>query len=106
MVNISSDAAVAGYEGWGGYGASKAALDLISLTLAHELKDSGVAVVSVDPGDMRTQMHQDAFPGEDISDRPLPEVTLPFWAWLLGQEPMKVSGRRYQAQAELWEEAG
>lgn len=103
VVNISSDAAVAGYEGWGGYGASKAALDLISLTLAHELKDRGIAVVSVDPGDMRTQMHQDAFPGEDISDRPLPEVTLPFWAWLLGQEPMKVSERRYQAQAEVWE---
>jgi NAD(P)-dependent dehydrogenase (short-subunit alcohol dehydrogenase family) len=106
VVNISSDAAVAGYEGWGGYGASKAALDLISLTLAHELKDNGVAVVSVDPGDMRTQMHQDAFPGEDISDRPLPEVTLPFWAWLLGQEPIKISGRRYQAQAEVWEAAG
>jgi len=70
------------------------------------LKASGVAVVSVDPGDMRTQMHQDAFPGEDISDRPLPEVTLPFWAWLLGQEPMKVSGRRYQAQGEVWEAAG
>ena len=105
VVNISSDAAVAGYEGWGGYGASKAALDLVSLTLAHELKDAGIAVVSVDPGDMRTQMHQDAFPGEDISDRPLPEVTLPFWAWLLGQEPMKVSGRRYQAQAERWEAA-
>jgi NAD(P)-dependent dehydrogenase (short-subunit alcohol dehydrogenase family) len=105
VVNISSDAAVAGYEGWGGYGASKAALDLISLTLAHELKEGGIAVVSVDPGDMRTQMHQDAFPGEDISDRPLPDVTLPFWAWLLGQEPMKVSGRRYQAQAERWEAA-
>ena len=103
VVNISSDAAVAGYEGWGGYGASKAALDLVSLTLAHELKARGVSVVAVDPGDMRTQMHQDAFPGEDISDRPLPEVTLPFWAWLLGQEPMRVSGRRYQAQAEVWE---
>jgi NAD(P)-dependent dehydrogenase (short-subunit alcohol dehydrogenase family) len=102
VVNISSDAAVGGYAGWGGYGASKAALDLLSLTLANELRDSGVAVVSVDPGDMRTQMHQEAFPGEDISDRPLPEATLPFWAWLLAQNPLVINGRRFQAQAEVW----
>lgn len=102
VINISSDAAVGGYPGWGGYGASKAALDLISLTLANELREEGVAVVSVDPGDLRTQMHQEAFPGEDISDRPLPDVTIPFWAWLLGQEPQAVSGRRFQAQAEEW----
>ncbi|MBX3014528.1 MAG: SDR family oxidoreductase [Caldilineaceae bacterium] len=102
VVNISSDAAVGGYAGWGGYGASKAALDLLSLTLANELRDQGVAVVSVDPGDMRTQMHQDAFPGEDIHDRPLPEVTLPFWAWLLAQQPLSLSGRRFQAQGEVW----
>lgn len=102
VVNLSSDAAVGGYEGWGVYGSSKAALDLVSKTLANELKDSGVGVVSVDPGDMRTQMHQDAFPGEDISDRPLPEVTLPFWAWLLGQAPLKVSGQRFQAQSDVW----
>ena len=107
IVNLSSDAATGGYEGWGGYGASKAALDLISLTLANELQDEGNSVVSVDPGDMRTGMHQDAFPGEDISDRPLPEVTLPFWAWLIGQEQESlssdISGRRFQAQADLWE---
>ncbi len=60
IVNISSDAAVGGYDNWGGYGASKAALDLISLTLANELRDAGVSVVSVDPGDMRTVMHQQA----------------------------------------------
>jgi NAD(P)-dependent dehydrogenase (short-subunit alcohol dehydrogenase family) len=102
VINISSDAAVGGYEGWGGYGASKTALDLISLTLANELKEEDISVVSVDPGDMRTGMHQDAFPGEDISDRPLPEVTLPFWAWLFGQEPAAVSGQRFQAQSELW----
>lgn len=102
VVNISSDAAVGGYAGWGGYGASKAALDLLSLTLANELCDSGVGVVSVDPGDMRTQMHQEAFPGEDISDRPLPEATLPFWAWLLAQNPLVINGRRFQAQAEVW----
>lgn len=102
VINISSDAAVGGYSGWGGYGASKAALDLLSLTLANELNNDGIAVVSVDPGDMRTQMHQDAFPGEDISDRPLPEATLPFWAWLLGQDHDRVNGRRFQAQAETW----
>lgn len=102
IVNISSDAAVAGYAGWGGYGASKAALDLISVTLANELRNSGVAVVSVDPGDMRTAMHQEAFPGEDISDRPLPDVTIPFWAWLFGQEPSMISGQRFQAQGEQW----
>ena len=102
VINISSDAAVGGYSGWGGYGASKAALDLLSLTLANELRDRSVAVVSVDPGDMRTQMHQEAFPGEDISDRPLPDTTLPFWAWLLAQKPLAISGRRFQAQAAVW----
>ncbi len=105
VINISSDAAVGGYPGWGAYGASKAALDLVSVTLASELRDDGVAVVSVDPGDMRTQLHQEAFPGEDISDRPLPEVTLPFWAWLLGQPHVSVSGRRFEAQSDIWEAA-
>lgn len=101
IINLSSDAAHGGYAGWGGYGSSKAALDLITKTLVNELRD--VAVVSVDPGDLRTQMHQEAFPGEDISDRPLPEVTLPFWAWLLGQEHERVNGQRFGAQAERWE---
>ena len=105
VVNVSSDAATGAYPGWGSYGSSKAALDLITRTLAAELAASGdgVSVVSVDPGDMQTQMHQDAFPGEDISDRPLPEVTLPFWAWLLGQDPRWVSGGRFTAQGERWE---
>lgn len=103
VVNISSDAAIGGYLGWGGYGATKAALDLISLTLANELNPVQVGVVAVDPGDMRTDMHQAAFPGEDISDRPTPEVTLPFWGWLLGQDPLAVTGQRFQAQAERWE---
>ena len=102
VINLSSDAAVGGYAGWGGYGASKAALDLLSLTLSNELAGEGVTVVSVDPGDLRTQMHQDAFPGEDISDRPLPEATLPFWAWLLGQERAAIQGKRLRAQAEVW----
>ena len=72
VVNVTSDAAVEGYEGWGAYGASKAALEQLSRVLAAEEPD--VRVYWVDPGDMRTQMHQDAFPGEDISDRPLPET--------------------------------
>jgi NAD(P)-dependent dehydrogenase (short-subunit alcohol dehydrogenase family) len=105
VVNITSDAALGGYPGWGGYGASKAALELLSLTLANELRDEGIAAVAVDPGDMRTQMQQDAFPDEDISDRPLPDVTLPFWAWLLGQAPAAVSGQRFQAQGEQWQVA-
>lgn len=102
VINLSSDAALGGYAGWGAYGASKAALDLLSLTLSNELAGEGVTVVSVDPGDLRTQMHQDAFPGEDISDRPLPEATLPFWAWLLGQERAAIQGKRLRAQAEVW----
>jgi NAD(P)-dependent dehydrogenase (short-subunit alcohol dehydrogenase family) len=75
IVNVTSDAAVEGYEGWGGYGASKAALEQLSRVLAAEETD--VRVLWVDPGDMRTQMHQDAFPGEDISDRPTPESRAP-----------------------------
>src|SRR5262245_35294247 len=90
IINVSSDAARGGYEGWGGYGASKAALDLASLTLANELREVGVGVVSVDPGEMRTEMHQAAVPGEDISNLPLPDVTLPFWAWLLGHTHLEV----------------
>lgn len=103
VVNITSDAAVGAYEGWGGYGSSKAALELASRTLAAELRDSGIAVVTVDPGDMRTDMHQAAFPGEDISDRPLPDTTLPFWAWLFAADPMGVTGQRFQAQGDRWE---
>jgi NAD(P)-dependent dehydrogenase (short-subunit alcohol dehydrogenase family) len=103
VVNISSDAALGGYPGWGGYGSSKAALDLLSKTLAAELAPRGVAVVSVDPGDMRTAMHQAAFPGQDISDRPLPSVTVPFWEWLLHQPHAAISGGRFLAQADRWE---
>jgi NAD(P)-dependent dehydrogenase (short-subunit alcohol dehydrogenase family) len=71
IVNITSDAAVEAYEGWGGYGTTKAALDHLGRVLAVEHPE--VRVLTVDPGDMRTRMHQDAFPGEDISDRPPPE---------------------------------
>jgi NAD(P)-dependent dehydrogenase (short-subunit alcohol dehydrogenase family) len=73
VVNITSDAAVDGYAGWGGYGASKAALEQAGRVLAAERDD--LRVLTIDPGDMRTEMHQDAFPGEDISDRPLPDAS-------------------------------
>ena len=75
ILNITSDAGVEAYEGWGGYGSSKAALEHLSAILAAE--EPGLRVYWIDPGDMRTQMHQEAFPGEDISDRPLPEASVP-----------------------------
>lgn len=100
VVNITSDAATSAYPGWGPYGATKAALELLTRTLASELRDQGVSAVLVDPGDMRTRMHQEAFPGEDISDRPLPEVTVPFWNWLFDQQPGEIQGQRFAAQQE------
>lgn len=75
IVNVTSDAGVEGYEGWGAYGASKAALEQMSRVLAAEHPE--LRVYWVDPGDMNTQMHQDAYPGEDISDRPAPETSVP-----------------------------
>lgn len=92
LLSVSSDAAVAHYGTWGLYGASKAALDHLTLTHAAE---TGLTAYAVDPGDMRTAMHQDAFPGEDISDRPLPEAVVPRLLALLAQRP--ASGR-YRAQ--------
>src|SRR5687767_1858212 len=100
IVNITSDAATAAYPGWGPYGATKAALELLTRTLASELREQGVSAVLVDPGDMRTRMHQEAFPGEDISDRPLPDVTAPFWNWLLDQDREEIRGQRFAAQRE------
>ena len=75
IVVVTSDAAVEAYEGWAAYGASKAGLEQLAAVLAAERPD--LRVLRVDPGDMRTRMHQDAFPGEDISDRPLPEESVP-----------------------------
>lgn len=95
LLSVSSDAAVDHYPGWGLYGATKAALDHATLTFAAE--NPGLTAYAVDPGDMRTQMHQDAFPGEDISDRPLPETVVPHLLALLADRPP--SGR-YRA-AEL-----
>jgi NAD(P)-dependent dehydrogenase (short-subunit alcohol dehydrogenase family) len=81
IVNVTSDAAVEAYETWGGYGSSKAALAQITAVLAAE--HPALRVYAVDPGDMRTQMQQDAFPGEDISDRPLPEESIPGFLTLI-----------------------
>ena len=93
IVNITSDAGIEAYPGWGGYGSSKAALEHLSAILAAEYPEW--RVYWVDPGDMRTQMHQEAFPGEDISDRPLPEASVPgLMALIEGALP---SGR-YQAR--------
>jgi NAD(P)-dependent dehydrogenase (short-subunit alcohol dehydrogenase family) len=95
IINVTRDAAVKAYPGWGGYGASKAALEQISNVLATE--NPLLKVYWVDPGDLRTDMHQAAYPGEDISDRPLPEVRVPAFVRLLeGDLP---SGR--YAAAEL-----
>ncbi|MFF2552062.1 SDR family NAD(P)-dependent oxidoreductase [Nocardia sp. NPDC058058] len=88
-VNISSDAAVGAYPGWGGYGSSKAALDQLTAVLGAEQPE--LRIYSFDPGDMRTAMHQAAFPGEDISDRPEPETVVPALLHLLDTRP--VSGR-------------
>ena len=96
VVNVSSDAAVEAYPGWGGYGASKAALDQLSAVLAGERSD--VRVYAFDPGDMRTAMHQDAFPGEDISDRPEPATVVPALLRLVAERPP--SGR-YRASELL-----
>lgn len=94
IINVTSDAAVEPYEGWGGYGSSKAALEQISNILAAE--HPNLRVYRVDPGDMRTRMHQEAFPDEDISDRPLPEESVPgFLELITGDLP---SGR-YEARA-------
>jgi NAD(P)-dependent dehydrogenase (short-subunit alcohol dehydrogenase family) len=86
IVNITSDAAVEPYPGWGGYGSAKAAIEQVSRVLAAE-QDSRVRVWAVDPGDLRTRMHQEAFPGEDITDRPLPETVVPAFLRLLDKRP-------------------
>jgi NAD(P)-dependent dehydrogenase (short-subunit alcohol dehydrogenase family) len=101
ILDVTSDAAVEAYEGWGGYGSAKAALEQLTAVLAAERPE--LRVYTVDPGDMRTQMHQDAFPGEDISDRPLPEESVPGLLELIeGDLP---SGR-YRARELAVEVAG
>jgi NAD(P)-dependent dehydrogenase (short-subunit alcohol dehydrogenase family) len=94
IVNVTSDASREPYEGWGGYGSAKAALDQLTAILAVERHD--LKIYAVDPGDMNTRMHQEAFPGEDISDRRAPETSIPgLLALIEGDLP---SGR-YQARA-------
>jgi NAD(P)-dependent dehydrogenase (short-subunit alcohol dehydrogenase family) len=92
LLSISSDAAVEHYPGWGLYGATKAGLDHLTLTFGEE--NPAIRAYAVDPGDMRTAMHQDAFPGEDISDRPLPETVVPRLLALLDARP---ESGRYRA---------
>jgi NAD(P)-dependent dehydrogenase (short-subunit alcohol dehydrogenase family) len=91
LLSLSSDAAVQHYEGWGGYGASKAALDHLTLTFGAE---TGVTAYVVDPGDMNTQMHRDAEPGEDLSSLPQPESVVPHLLALIDRRP---SSGRYRA---------
>lgn len=85
IVNVTSDAAIEAYEGWGGYGATKAALEQLSKVLGAEQKT--VRIYAFDPGDLRTEMHQAAYPGEDISDRPLPDAVAPALLRLLQTRP-------------------
>jgi NAD(P)-dependent dehydrogenase (short-subunit alcohol dehydrogenase family) len=96
IVNVTSDAAIEPYEGWGGYGSSKAALDQLTAILAAE--QPHLRVYAVDPGDMRTRMHQEAFPGEDISDRPPPEESVPGMLALIESE---LPSGRYRARGVL-----
>jgi len=102
IINVSSDAGVNAYAGWGGYGSSKAALEQLSAILAAE--NPQWHIYWVDPGDMRTQMQQDAYPGEDISDRPLPETSVPGFLALLERDPALPSGR-YEARTLVPEAA-
>ena len=92
VLNITSDAAVEAYAGWGGYGAAKAALEQASNVLAAE--ELAVRVWWADPGDLRTEMHQRAFPGEDISDRPRPETVVPAFTRLIAE---RLPSGRYRA---------
>jgi NAD(P)-dependent dehydrogenase (short-subunit alcohol dehydrogenase family) len=100
ILDITSDAAVEAYEGWGGYGSSKAALEQLTAILGAEQPQ--LRVYSVDPGDMRTQTYQEAFPGEDISDLPLPEASVP---GLLGLIEGTLPSGRYRARQLVGAEA-
>jgi NAD(P)-dependent dehydrogenase (short-subunit alcohol dehydrogenase family) len=93
VVNVTSDAAVQPYEGWGGYGSAKSALDQLTAVLGAE--HPSLRIYAVDPGDMRTQMHQEAFPGEDISDRPPAEDSVPGLLALIEED---LPSGRYEAR--------
>ena len=98
IVNVSSDAGVNAYPGWGGYGASKAALEHLSRTLTAELDGSGIRVLTVDPGDMDTHMHRDAEPGVDLSHLAKPETVAPVLVALLEDD---AAAGRYELQSLL-----
>lgn len=104
LLSLSSDAAVEHYEGYGLYGASKAGLDHLTLTFAAENPE--ITAYAVDPGDMRTAMHQEWFPGEDISDRPLPETVVPHLLALLEQRPRSGRYRAADIPVTAAQEAG
>jgi NAD(P)-dependent dehydrogenase (short-subunit alcohol dehydrogenase family) len=99
IVNVTSDAAVNAYPGWGGYGTSKAALEHLSRILATELEGSGVRVLVLDPGNMDTQMHRDAEPGEDLSGLPKPRQIAPAFIDIIEREgPYVDAFARYEVQ--------
>jgi NAD(P)-dependent dehydrogenase (short-subunit alcohol dehydrogenase family) len=97
VLNVTSEASL-GYGGWGIYGVSKAALDVLTKTWADELEGTGVRVNAVDPGSIRTDMHQEAYAGEDISDRPEPDVAVPAFLYLASDAAREITGRRFEAQ--------
>jgi len=97
VVNVSSDAGVVGYPGWGAYGLSKAALDQLTRIWASELDGTGVRVNTVDPGDMATAMHAAALPDDDPAELARPEERSDVFVWLAGQESAGVSGQRLEA---------
>lgn len=105
IINVTSDAAAGGYRGWGGYGSSKAALELVTRTLREEVGPEGIRVYAVDPGDMNTRMHQEAEPGVDLSHLPDPEVAVPVFLWLATGEARSTEGDTVEAwrfQAQKW----
>ena len=104
IINVTSDAAVEAYPGWGGYGASKAALEHLTRILAAEIADTGVRVYVVDPGEMNTRMHQDAEPGVDISHLPSPDVPAPAFVRLAEDETaafVRVAAQHMPAESRL-----
>jgi len=109
IINVTSDAGQSGFAGWGGYGATKAALELITESLAAELEGTGIRVNAVNPGDLKTEMHQLAFPGEDISDRLDPFTVTDVFVWLASTEAQKISGQRFDSPSfqadEKWSQA-
>ncbi|HYN87646.1 MAG TPA: SDR family oxidoreductase, partial [Ardenticatenaceae bacterium] len=97
VINVTSEASQ-GYGGWGIYGVSKAALDVLTKTWADELEGTGVRVNAVDPGSIRTDMQQEAYPDEDISDRPEAEVAIAAFVYLASDAARDVTGERLEAQ--------